>query len=75
MTKQKIDTIEDEIDILEIYKFLFTKKNTIAIYTIFCILLGGIFVFILPNIYKSELVLVPSFHMNSNNKSKCYCSF
>ncbi|MDG1725900.1 MAG: Wzz/FepE/Etk N-terminal domain-containing protein [Emcibacteraceae bacterium] len=69
MTKQKIDTIEDEIDILEIYKFLFTKKNTIAIYTIFCILLGGIFVFILPNIYKSELVLVPSFHMNSNNKS------
>jgi len=74
MTKQNIESIEDEIDILEIYKFLFTKKNTIASYTIFCILLGGIYAFILPNIYKSELVLIPSHHTNTDNNSSSLMS-
>ena len=54
------DTYNDEIDLIEIFKLLWKKKNMIGTITLIAAMLSIVFALNLPNIYKSNALLAPS---------------
>ena len=63
------DTYDDEIDFREFFSTLWLNKKFILILTGIFAVLSVIFSLILPNVYKSEALLVPS-SLNSNSTSQ-----
>ena len=54
------DTYNDEIDLIEVFKLLWKKKNLIGTITLIAAILSIVFALNLPNIYKSNALLAPS---------------
>lgn len=57
---QNIQYHDDEIDLLELLSVIFKGKIIIALITFLCSIVALIYSLSLPNIYKSEALLVPS---------------
>ena len=57
---QNIQYHDDEIDLLELLSIIFKGKIIIALITFTCSIVALIYSLSLPNIYKSEALLVPS---------------
>ena len=67
--EQSKDIIHDDLDLLEIVRSLLNEWKIIGFFVVLCILLGGAYAFTTPNIYRAEVILVPSQQLNVSNKT------
>lgn len=65
-TNKHSNDFDDELDLRELFYVLLEGKWIIASITVFVLIIGVIFSFLLPNIYESKAMLVP---VNSSNST------